>query len=293
MKLLRSLSALLTKPPALLGSISIGLVCLHLILLWKLTEQLDQLILSLLFWGAIGLRLWQRRNSLSLDSDWLSSGIGLLLVALVLIKSVSLFWTETSFLRLLPGLAAISLGLLASGWRLQQFWREFLLLIPLMLPKGLILHGLETWLGSTVQTLTAQFSTFALHYLGFTVIRQGANIILPNGAVEVMFGCTGVPVLVLLLQLALLFIAVRPFTPKQRIQICIAATIIAFALSSLRIAFLALIVSDPACFSYWHGTQGSQIFSSGAIVLFGWYCHSLAEQMSASPRIFSYTSPSR
>jgi cyanoexosortase A len=264
-----------------------------LILLWKLTEQLDQLILSLLFWGAIGLRLWQRRNSLVLNSGWLSSSIGLLLVTLILIKSVSLFWTETSFLRLLPGLVAISLGLLASGWRLQQFWREFLLLIPLMLPKGLVLHGLETWLGSTVQTLTAQFSTFVLHYLGFTVTRQGANIILPNGAVEVMFGCTGVPALVLLFQLALLFIVICPLASRQRIQICIAATMIAFTLSSLRIAFLALIVSNPACFSYWHGAQGSQIFSSGAIVVFGWYCHSLAEQMNASPRIFPYTPSSR
>lgn len=261
-----------------LGGIGIGLMLLHLTLLWKLTRQTDQLVLSLLFWGAIGRRLWQRCQSLVLDSNWIASGIGLGLIALLLLKSVSLFWVETSFLRLLPGLAAVGLGLLASGWRVRQFWPEFLLLLPLMLPKGLILHALETWIGLPVQTLTTQFSTFILHYLGVMVERQGVNIVLPNGAVEVMFGCTGIPVFVLLLQLALLFIVSYPLTSLKKIQVCVAAATIAFTLSSLRIALLASIVSDPKWFSYWHGTEGAQVFSSGAIVLFSWFCHALVEQ---------------
>lgn len=283
MKRLLLAISLFAQLEVLLGGIGMGLIVLHLILLWKLTEQTDQLGLSLLFWGVIGFRLWQRRHSLSLDSNWICSGIGLLLIALLLIKSIFLFWVETSFLRILPGLSAVSLGLLASGWRLWQFWREFLLLLPLMLPKGLVLQSLETCIGLPMQTMSAQFSTFVLHYLGFTVQRQGIHIVLPNGVVEVMFGCTGIPALFLLLQLGLLFVAYCPLTSRQRIQICFAATGIAFSFSTLRIAFLALIVSEPQSFSYWHGSQGSQIFSSIAIVLFSWFCHSVSAQTNSSP----------
>lgn len=258
-----------------LSSIGLGLILLHLLLVWKLTEQTDQILLSGMFWLAIAQKLWRRRRQLQWKSDGITSTIGLLLLGLTLIKSMSLFWTEASFLRLLPILIAVSLGLLAAGWRLLQFWRELLLLLPLILPKGLLLYGLEAAIGLPIRTLTAQFSSFMLHYLGFTVIRQGTAIELPNGAVDVLFGCTSIPALILLLQLAILFVAFFPVAPAHYSRVLAASVAIAFGVSSLRIALLAIVVADASSFSYWHGSQGSQIFSTIAIVLFGKFCQTL------------------
>lgn len=258
-----------------LGGIGIGLILLHLLLIWKLTGQTDQILLSGLFWLAIAQKLWQRRQQLQWHSDGIASAIGLLLMGMTLIKSLSLFWVEASFLRLLPGLIAVSLGLLAAGWRLQQFWRELLLVLPLILPKGLLLQGLETAIGLPIRTLTAQFSSFMLHYLGFNVLRQGTVIELPNGAVDVLFGCTSIPALILLLQLAILFIAFFPIAPAQYIRVLMASASIAVVVSSSRIALLAIVAADKSSFSYWHGAQGSQIFSTIAIVLFGEFCRTL------------------
>ncbi|MBI4783121.1 MAG: cyanoexosortase A [Oscillatoriophycideae cyanobacterium NC_groundwater_1537_Pr4_S-0.65um_50_18] len=258
-----------------LCSIGLGLILLHLLLVWKLTGQIDQILLSGLFWLAIAQKLWRRRWQLQWQSDGFTSAIGLLLLGLTLIKSLSLWWTEASFLRLLPLLIAVSLGLLAAGWRLLQFWRELLLLLPLILPKGLLLHGLEAAIGLSIRTLTAQFSSFMLHYLGFTVIRQGTVIELPNGAVDVSFGCTSIPALMLLLQLAILFITFSSIAPAHYSRVVIASVAIAVVLSSLRIALLAIVVADTSSFSYWHGSQGSQIFSTIAILLFGKFCQTL------------------
>ncbi|NJR65525.1 MAG: cyanoexosortase A [Leptolyngbyaceae cyanobacterium CRU_2_3] len=228
-------------------------------------------------------KLWQRRQQLQWQSDGIASTVGLLLIGMTLIKSVSLFWVEASFLRLLPGLIAVSLGLLAAGWRLQQFWREFLLVVPLILPRGLLLHSLEAAIGLPIRTLTAQFSSFMLHYFGFTVIRQGTVIELPDGAVDVLFGCTSIPALILLLQLAILFITFFPIISTHYLLVLAAAATIACVVSSLRVALLAVVVADASSFAYWHGAQGSQIFSTIAILLFGEFCRSLLNRAQLPP----------
>jgi cyanoexosortase A len=111
-----------------------------------------------------------------------------------------------------------------------------------------------------------------LHYLGFDAVQQRTTITLNQGAVDVLFRCTGIPLLILLLQLALLFFMMFPLCQKQRMRLLITAVLIAFLLSSLRVALMAVVVNDPIAFSYWHGGNGSQLFSTGAIALFGWLC---------------------
>jgi len=271
-----------------LSGIGIGLILLHLLLIWKLTGQTDQILLSGLFWLAIAQKLWRRRQQFHWQSDGIASAIGLLLMAMTLVKSVSLFWVEATFIRLLPGLIAVSLGLLAAGWRLQQFWRELLLVIPLILPRGLLVQALDSAIGLPIRTLTAQSSSFILHYLGFTVIRHGTVIELPNGAVDVLLGCTSIPPLILLLQLAILFIAFFPIAPVQYPRILAATVAIAFTVSSLRIALMSVVVTDASRFAYWHGAQGSQIVSTIAIILFGEFCRSLLNHI----RPYPYPHPS-
>ena len=75
----------------------ISFAVFYLTLTWKTTENTDSVITNFLFWGAIFLLLWRRRDRLNLRSDFFSTTFGLSLLAIVLVKSVSLFWFESSF----------------------------------------------------------------------------------------------------------------------------------------------------------------------------------------------------
>jgi cyanoexosortase A len=136
-------------------------------------------------------------------------------------------------------------------------------------------HVCEQAIGQPLQVVTAQFAAFVLHYVGFNAVQQQTTITINHGAVDVLFRCTGIPLLILLLQLALLFFVLFPLTRQQRVRVIVLAVLIAFLLSSLRVALMAVVVNDPIAFAYWHGGNGSQLFSTGAIVLFGWTCQRL------------------
>ncbi len=261
-----------------LGLIGLGLIALHLTLTWRLTQQTDQMMLNVLFWGAIVFLLWQRRKDLNLTSDWISSLVATVLMGLVLTKSVSLFWFESTYVRLFPGVAALSLGLLASGPRLKQYWREGLIVLTLMVPSGTAAQIIEPWLGSSIQTILAQSTTFFLHYVGVDVIRQGTAVLMDDRAVTVEYGCTGVPIFILLIQLSVLLILLFPTSIYQQGYIFLLAGGITFLLSSVRISIMLLVVSQPDRFEFWHGPQGAQIFSTLGIILFA-----LCSQMLIAP----------
>ena len=120
--------------------------------------------------------------------------------------------------------------------------------------------------------LTAKFSAFLLHYIGFEVHRNLNTIFLPNGSVFVGYSCTGTPMIVLILKLSLLFSIMFPLPWKQKLWVVIAGLGICFLLGGIRVALLAVIVADKPIFDYWHGTQGAQIFSTLSMVGFAWFC---------------------
>lgn len=253
--------------------LGIGFALLHLYLTWQLVKQTDQLVINALFWLVILGTITQQ--SRQFRSDRCSRFIGFLLLGLLLAKSFSMPQVEAWFIRLFPAFAVLVLSLLMSGFRLNHQWRVGLLLLPLMIPRSLVEHLAEQLIGTVCQLLTAQVAAFLLHYLGFQVMQKGTIITLNQGSVEVLFRCTGIPLLILLLQLAVLFLITFPLPKLQQLKIFLVATTIAFLLSSLRVAFMVVVVNNPAAFAYWHGGEGSQIFSTGAIVLLGWFCQSL------------------
>lgn len=247
-----------------------GLAIVHLILTWQLVKQTDQLVINALFWLAILGTLTRQRCQVG--SDRRACFVGFLLLGLILAKSGSMAQVEAWFVRLFPAFASLGLSFVISGFRLNHQWRAGLLLLPLMIPRSLIEQVVEQLIGGFCQVITAQFTAFMLHYLGFQVMQKGTVITLNQGSVEVLFRCTGIPLLILLAQLALLFLITFPLPQLQQIKILLIATAIAFLLSSLRVALMVVVVSNPTAFAYWHGGEGSQIFSTGAIGLFGWVC---------------------
>ena len=255
---------------------AVGLSALHLSLTWRLNGEVDPLIIGVLFWGSILYLLWRKQDRINLESDIFSSSFGTLLIALVLVKSISLFWVESSFIRIVPMTAALGLGLLASGIKgLKQYWRELIIVLLLSLPESSFLQIIEEVFKIT--TLTANFAVLLLWYLGFSVSRQGANIFLPNGSVSVAVFCTGISNALLLLKLSVLFILMFPTDWVKKIIVLIGAIFIAFVTSGIRVALMAVVVSNQELFKYWHGPQGNQIFATISILIYGLLCRVLLQ----------------
>lgn len=255
------------EPKYWLLAIAAGLIGLHLTLTSR-TENADLFGTMLLFWGVVCFLIWERHESLTLESGVFSSLFGASLIAFILLKSSSISGYDF-FLRATPFLSGISLAMLASGTTgLKQYWQELLILAYTAIPPGLI--GVFV----NVSLLTAKFSNFMLHYLGFEVKRQGVFLILEKGSIEVYHGCSGVNAILQLLGLALVFLLMFPTTAGQKIVVPIVAVLIAFMVNAARVALMAVLVSlsQPEAFKYWHEGNGSVIFSMIAVFIFGIFC---------------------
>lgn len=257
-----------------LFGIAVGLTVLHLLLTWRMIGDVDRLILDTLFWGAILCLVWRKRDILDLESDIFSSFFGLLLIALVFFKSISLFWFEISALKVLPLISVLGLGLLASGIKgLKQYRRELLVVMLLCIPESLFIQIINE--AFKVTTLTAKFAVFFLWYTGSEVSRQGDSIILPAGSALVSAACTGISTALLLLKLSVLFILFFSTSWNKKILVLIGAIFIAFVTGGIRVALIATMVSNQEAFNYWHGPEGNQIFSTISILIFGLFCRLL------------------
>lgn len=245
-----------------------GLILLHLLLTWKWTGSTDQFVLNILFWLAIALLLWHKRFHLNLQSSRFASGLGALLMGLLLIKSISLLQTESEFIRLFPAWAAFSIGLIASGFRLRQYSREMLIIFTLSIPPGAVERLVEWSIGLKIQALIAKSTAFFLHYLGFDVVYNGIEIASAKGTVRVEYACTGISILFLLLQLSVLVQLVFPVYGWRCRNLFPVAILLAWMLVTLRVALMVTAIDQRSTFEYWHGEPGSQIFSTIAIVLF-------------------------
>jgi len=255
------------EPKYWLLGIASGLIALHLTLSSR-TNDADIFGTMLLFWGVVAFLIWEKHESLTFESGVFATFFGGALIALILIKSSSITGYDL-FIRVTPFLSGISLALLASGTKgLKQYWQELLILAYTGIPPGLIGVLVD------VSALTAKFSAFLLHYLGFEVVRKGVFLMLEKGSVEVNHGCSGETVILQLLGMALLFLLMFPTTVGQKIVVPLVAIISAFVVNSARVSLLALLVSlsQPEAFKYWHEGSGSVIFSMIAVFLFGLFC---------------------
>ncbi|MDZ7957545.1 MAG: cyanoexosortase A [Aulosira sp. DedQUE10] len=256
-----------------LCAIAVGLTIIQLDLAGKFIGSVDALTIRGLFWLSILYLIWRKRDNLNLDSDIFSTLIGLLLTIFSLVKSLSLFWFDSIFVKISALLSFLGLALIASGFRgLKQYSKEFLILL-LLLSEGLIFALISRQVD--VSILAAKVANFVLWYLGFSVSRQGVNVILPTGAIEIYSGCSGLNAILILLQLSLLFILVFPIKIFHKIMLPIVAVSLAFVINVFRLVLMTLLVaaSNHQGFEYWHGGYGSQIFSTVSILAFGFVCH--------------------
>jgi cyanoexosortase A len=260
-----------------LGVIGIGLAVIHLLLSWQVSSQPDQIALNSLYWLAIIAVSKRRIRTSPLESSWLASSLGTLLIALILCKSVYLSAGDSSFVRLLPGFIVLGVALLASGFKFSAYWREGVLAAVLMIPPVASNYVLKRFWGYNLQIVIAKISAFLMHYVGFEVQRQDITIGLPHGAVSVAYECTGGDILILLWQLCIPAIFLLPMSRLQKIIMPMWTVALILALGSLRVTIMAIVVNKSALFEYWHGPAGNQIFSTLGICIFGSICCWLIE----------------
>lgn len=268
----------LQKPNFWLCAIAVGLIIIQLDVARKFIPSLDALTIRCLFWSSILYLIWKKRDHLSLESDIISTLLGLLLIFILLVKSLSLLWFDSIFVKISALISFWGLALIASGIRgLKQYIQEFAILL-LLLSESLILGFIDS--NFNVSILAAKFSTFVLWYLGFPVSRQGVNVILPTGAIEIYPACSGLNAILILLQLSLLFILVFPIKIFHKIMLPIVAIFLGFVINIFRLVLMTLLVAaaNHQGFEYWHGGAGSQIFSTFSILAFVCVCYWVLQQ---------------
>ncbi|MEO0848035.1 MAG: cyanoexosortase A [Cyanobacteria bacterium J06648_1] len=259
-----------------------GIAILHLSLSWKTSGDLDALTTGCFYWGAIIWLLWRRRDYLQYRGEPIASCLGLFLLGLILSKTLSLFWFESTLLPLLPLTMAIALALIASGFKgFGQYKQELFFTWFLFFPEGVIGHLIDKTIHVTV--LNAKLATYFLYYIGFDVASQGNQVLLTLPEIGkfkaiVDYPCAGVPMMLLMLKFSLLLIALAPLSKQEKRLIPIFAIALGFLLGVVRVAVLTLLIPNSRQFDYWHGTQGSQIFSTLAITIFAGFCYWILER---------------
>ena len=246
---------------ALLG---LGLVGWHIALIVGVTGSADQVVLSLLFWGAI-VDQGRQAGPLRWARSPLARILGLALLALLCLKSLPITATESAFVRLFPLLAFAGWSLVVRQGQNGHGWKVWALVVALSVPPRTLPLVLETLLDRPLRVATAAAAAFGLHFLGFDVAQQGTFIQLPSGTVEVEFACTGAALLGLLLQVSVLLAVVTAWAKLGGMILWSVA--IAALLSTVRVAIMAAVVGNEALFQFWHGSSGGQVFTLIALAI--------------------------
>lgn len=261
----------------LLG-IATGLVAIHLNVTFRLGD-INLLSISILFCLVVSLLIRRKHNDLILESGILSSCLGAILIAAILLKITAL--TGSHFIRLSPFISAVGLALLASGFKgFKQYWQELFVLFFLGVPNVILSSLID------ISTFTAQFAAFILWYLGFEVSRHEVEVTLPTGGIEVFSGCSGLEGMLHLLGLAILYLVMFPTRWTKKVLVLVVAVSLAFIINGFRVALMAVlsVSSDLEAFEYWHTGNGSALFSMISVLLFGLFCLFLMRQDESGDR---------
>ncbi|MDJ0647637.1 MAG: archaeosortase/exosortase family protein [Xenococcaceae cyanobacterium MO_188.B19] len=250
----------------------INIALFYLIITWRVTGNLDRVITDSLFYSAIIYLFWQRQDQVKFRSEISSSFIGTVLITIVVIKSLSLLSFENYFIFLIPFFTIVGLSLITCGFSgILQYRKEFFLSGILFFPSEVAGMALEKLTSVTI--VNAKVAAYLLYYVGFNVNSTGNKVLLSLPKIGdfqavVNYSCSGMPMIILLFKLGLILIFLFPFSSKERILIPIFSIIAGFILGVIRVCILTLLIPQPTNFNYWHGNNGSQIFSTLAIMLF-------------------------
>lgn len=242
----------------------VSIIAINITLMARLAESVDETAIQLLTWAVAILLVIRDRPKFKFETTPSAIAAGTLLIVWVLTKSLLTRRVYDVLFILIPIMATIGIALIASGWKgLKQYWQPILLAATLGIPTSFLFAAIERVI--PVNVFTAQFANSALWYGGVKVMQEGISIVSQYGAVEVARGCAGLPPILMLLRITLMFVFVFPAERWQMWIMFPSAIAIAFIVNSLRVSLLVLISQQEDLFKYWHSGDGSQIFSVIAV----------------------------
>lgn len=228
----------------------------------------DFLFVVIIWWGAF-LVLEKAQAPTHLSPSPISRWLGFSLILWVLWRSL-LITSLNLGANLLPFLAGLGLALLATPLRgLRRFLPSLLILalLPLMRAAQIPYPSLLTY-------ATAWLTKVILLFSGLPVQLQSDVVALPGGSVVVASACTGLPAMLQLLTVSIIFAIVFPmrfFWQNMLMALC--AVWLGFFVNGFRIALLALINSSSYPSKQWwfelfHNGWPSLIFPAIAAFFF-------------------------
>ncbi|MDB9457634.1 archaeosortase/exosortase family protein, partial [Dolichospermum circinale CS-545/17] len=245
-----------------------GLIsAINLTLYWRVEQNFNQWFLELTLYGSILWHLYQKRYDLTLVSVFPANFIGCCLIIIPYlnanfsIQEISIFWY------FLPLITSVGFALLASGFQGIKQFRRYLVITTIFPLVEILVKLLGMLIKITV--ISAKFTSFLLWYLGFDSNTQGTLVYVNNGIIDVLSECTAIPLLILLLKVSFLLIILFPSFLKNIYLPFILSVVISGVCSVIRLAIIALVVTDKPAFNYWHGSQGGDIFALLSFLLFG------------------------
>ncbi len=247
------------------------LAIIHLVSLAKAQSRPDDIFILSFFYVITGWFYYQNFPKLTSAPKILPRLLGTLIAAYFSIRTITVFHNEFRWFWLIV-LPFIFLGfaLMINGWEgIKNFWRSLfgITVLSWLIP----FFSSLAYRNGFLEKFSAQFSAYFLWYLGFPSESQGNYIFVNNNVVQVYSPCTAISILVVFLSLLLILTLYFPHLIRN-IPLTVAIALgTGFFLSIIRIMIMALVVNDEALFSYWHGTTGSNIFTSIGVFLFGGY----------------------
>lgn len=234
-----------------------------------MTQSADEVLLVLIVWWGAYLALDLLPYTNHLRPSPLGAGLGFLLVLWVLWRSVLISGANLGS-TLLPLLAGLGLALLATPLRgLRRFLPAIGILALLPLMRALLIPY-----PTLITKATAYLAKFFLLLCGLPVLVQDNLVRLPGGNVVVASQCTGLPAMLQLLTVSLIFAIVFPMRFRwQNVLMSLCAIVLGFLINGLRIALLAIINASTHPSRQWlfdnlHNGWPAWIFPGIAALLF-------------------------
>lgn len=212
-----------------------------------MTQSPDEVLFVLIAWWGAYLALDHSFPGNSLRPSVFGAWLGFLLLLWVL--RISFLITSANLgSSLLPLLTGLGLALLATpvrGLRRVLPSLGILALLPLIRATMIPYPTLLT-------KATAFIANFSLLLCGLPAMIQGNVVTLPGGSVAVASACTGLPAMLQLLNVSLIFAIVFPMRFRwQNLVMAFCAIVLGFLVNGIRIALLAIIISSQYPSKQW------------------------------------------
>lgn len=264
---------LLKRPQYGLLGLLTCLVGAYLTIVWRIGD-ISYFAMSILFLLSAATLIWENHSTFHYRQERIASLVSVGLIGWVLWQSITMTSEQQVQLRLFPLISALSVALLASGFRgLLQYRRELAIMLFLGVP-GLLLNLIDPSL------LTARFAVMLLQFRGFEAVQQGTVITLPAGSTEVHSGCSGIESMSYLLGIAVICLTLYPIAHRKKVIALAVALLAGFAANGVRVAIMATLAApqDQEAFLYWYEGEGVLISSVVAILVFAgfyWVLHQI------------------